>query len=86
MSIISYKWDIENFSRDNNLGLCKMKKQSILIQQKYVEVLKVDAMMPTSLRQAKKTEMKSKARSSNILCLRNKVLREITRENDVIEM
>jgi hypothetical protein len=51
--------------------------RAVLIQNKFVEALKGEAQMPTSLSAAEKTQMNDKALSVIILCLRDRVLREI---------
>lgn len=53
--------------------------QVVLIQQRCIEVLKGDALMPETLTQAEKTRMVDKAKSVIILCLRDKLLREVAR-------
>lgn len=59
--------------------------QVILIQKMRVEVLKRDALMPISLNNLKKTETLDNVRSVIVLCLRDKVLREVTKEKIVVE-
>ena len=86
VSTMGTKWDIEKFSGNNDFGLWKVKMEAILIQQKCVEVLKGEAKMAATLSQAEKTEMIDKARSAIILCLGDKVLREVTREKTAEDM
>ena len=80
------KWDIEKFTGSNDYGLWKVKMRAILIQQKCVEALKGEAQMPAHLTPAEKTEMNDKAVSAIILCLGDKVLREVARETIVVSM
>jgi len=54
--------------------------QVVLTQQMYVEALKGEAVMPTNLTQAEKREMIDKATSAIVLCLGDKVLRDVARE------
>ena len=64
------RWEIEKFSGNNDFGLWKIKMQAILIQEKCIDALKSEALMPAGLTQVHKTEMVDKARSAIILCLR----------------
>ncbi|MCI55508.1 glutamate receptor 3.6, partial [Trifolium medium] len=80
------KWDIEKFTGSNDFGLWKVKVGAILIQQKCVEALKGDAHMPANLSTEEKTEMNDKALSAIILCLGDKVLREVAKETSVVAM
>ncbi|MCI87975.1 cytochrome P450, partial [Trifolium medium] len=48
-----------------------------------VEALKGEAQMPASLSAAEKSEMNNKAISAIILCLGDKVLREVAKETNV---
>jgi predicted oxidoreductase (fatty acid repression mutant protein) len=56
------------------------------IQQKCVEALKSAAYMPTNHSEEEKIEMKDKAMGAIILCLRDKVMREIAKETSVVAM
>lgn len=49
MNTMSSKLDIENFFRDNVFGLLKVKMKAILIQQKYIEIMKGETLMSISL-------------------------------------
>lgn len=80
------KWDIEKFTGSNDFGLWKVKMRAILIQQKCVEALKGEAQMPTHLTPVEKAEMNDKAVSAIILCLGDKVLREVSRETTAVSM
>ena len=80
------KWDIEKFTGSNDFGLWKVKMRAILIQQKCVEALKGEAQMPAHLTPVEKTEMNDKAVSAIILCLGDKVLREVSRETTAVSM
>jgi len=80
------KWDIENFTGSNVFGLWKVKMRAILIQQKCVEALKGEAQLPAHLTPAEKTEMNDKAVSAIILCLGDKVLREVARDITAVSM
>ena len=60
--------------------------QAVLTQQKCVEALKGEAAMPANLTQAEKRDMIDKAKSAIVLCLRDKVLRDVMREPTVTSM
>jgi hypothetical protein len=77
------KWDIEKFTRDNNFGLWKVKMEAVLIQQKCEKALKGEGVLPVTMSWAEKTEMVDKARSVIVLCLGDKVLREVAKESTI---
>ena len=74
------RWEIKKFSGNNDFGLWKIKMQALFIQEKCIDALKSEVLMNVSLTQVQKTEMVDKARSVIILCLGDKVLREVTRD------
>jgi len=74
------KWDIEKFTRDYDFGLWKVKMEAVLIQQKCEKALKGEGALPVTMSRAEKTEMVDKAMSAIVLCLRDKVLREVAKE------
>jgi precorrin-2 methylase len=80
------KCDIEKFTGSNDFGLWKVKMRAILTQQKYVEAIKGVTQMPATLSAAEKTEMDEKALSAIILCLGDKVLREVAKEKTAAAM
>lgn len=57
-----------------------MKMQVILTQEKCIETLKGDTLMFALLTQAEKTEMMDRPGSTYILCLGDKVLREVIKD------
>ncbi|MCI69690.1 ubiquitin-protein ligase, partial [Trifolium medium] len=59
---------------------------AVLIQNKCVEALKGEAQMPVSLSAAEKSEMNDKEVSAIILCLEDKVLREVAKETNAAAM
>jgi hypothetical protein len=77
---MSSKWGIEKFTGSNDFGLWKVKMQAVLIQQKYEKALKGEGALPVTMTQAEKTEMLDKARSAIVLCLGDKVSRDIAKE------
>jgi hypothetical protein len=79
-------WDTEKFTVSNDFGLWKVEMRAILIQQMCVEALKGEAQMSTSLSAAEKIEMNDKALSAIILCLGDKVLREVASETTTVSM
>jgi len=80
------KWDIEKFTGSNDFGLWKVKMQAVFIQQKCEKALKGEGALPVTMSQAEKTEMVDKARSVIVLCLGDKVLRDIAKEPTVASM
>jgi hypothetical protein len=74
------KWDIEKFTSDNDFGLWKVKMEAVLIQQKCEKALKGEGVLPVTMSRAEKTEMVDKARCAIVLCLRNKVSREVVKD------
>ena len=54
--------------------------QAVLIQQKCEKALKGEGALPVTMTQAEKTEMVDKARSPIVLCLGDKVLRDVAKE------
>ncbi|MCI69775.1 CC-NBS-LRR resistance protein, partial [Trifolium medium] len=75
------KWDIEKFTGSNDFGLWKVMK-AVLIKNKCVEELKGEAQMPASLSAVEKSEMNDKAVGAIILCLGDKVMREVAKETN----
>ncbi|KAK2414224.1 cysteine-rich RECEPTOR kinase [Trifolium repens] len=80
------KWDIEKFTGSNDFGLWKVKMKALLIHHKCVEALKGIAQMPATLSDQEKKDMDEKALSSIILCLGDKVLREVAKETSAAAM
>jgi len=83
---MSSKWDIEKFTGDNDFGLWKEKMETVLIQQKCEKALKGEGSLPVTMSRAKKTETVGKARSVIVLCLGDKVLREVAKEPTAASM
>jgi len=80
------KWDIEKFTRDNDFGLWKVKMEAVLIHQKCKKALKGEGVLSVTMSRAEKTEMVDKARRAIVLCLGNKVLREVGKEPTAASM
>ena len=60
--------------------------EAVLIQQKYDKALKGEGESPVTMSQAKKTEMVDKTRSAIVLCLGDKVLRDVAKEPTATSM
>jgi len=86
VGIMGSKWDIEKFTGSNDFGLWNVKIPAVLTQQKCVEALKGEAAMLASLTQAEKREMIDKAKNAIVLCLGDKVLRDVAREATAASM
>ncbi|GJZ31953.1 hypothetical protein Tco_0577000 [Tanacetum coccineum] len=71
------KFDIEKFDGTGDFKLYRIKMRALLIQHGCEVALKV---LPTDMEAQTKAELNKKAHSAVILCLGNKVLREVTRE------
>ncbi|WVZ02271.1 hypothetical protein V8G54_023077 [Vigna mungo] len=80
------KFDVEKFNGANDFGLWKIKMEAILIQQGCVEALKGESKMSDAMTQEEKKKMGNKARSAIILCLGDKVLREVAKEKTAAEI
>ncbi|MCH81822.1 cytochrome P450 [Trifolium medium] len=76
---MDFKWDIEKFTVMNDFGLWKVKRQAILAQQKCKDALLGEANMSGHLTRSQKTEMIDKATCAIILCLGDKVMREVAK-------
>ncbi|WVZ11959.1 hypothetical protein V8G54_016489 [Vigna mungo] len=80
------KFDVEKFNGANDFGLWKIKMEAILIQQGCNEALKGESRMSDAMTQEEKKKMGDKARSAIILCLGDKVLREVAKEKTAAEI
>nr|GEW37904.1 zinc finger, CCHC-type [Tanacetum cinerariifolium] len=69
------KFDIEKFDETGDFGLWRIKMRALLIQHGCEAVLEV---LLVNIEAQAKAELKKKAHSAVILCLGNKVLREVT--------
>jgi len=74
------KWDIEKFTGSNDFGLWKGKMQAVLIQQKCEKPLKGEGVLLVTMTQAEKNEMVDRVRSAIVLCLGDKLLRDVAKE------
>nr|GFC94053.1 retrovirus-related Pol polyprotein from transposon TNT 1-94 [Tanacetum cinerariifolium] len=71
------KFGIEKFDETGDFGLWRIKMCALLIQHRCEAALEV---LPADIKAEAKAELNKKAHSFVILCLGNKVLREITEE------
>ncbi|GJR14467.1 hypothetical protein Tco_0797119 [Tanacetum coccineum] len=71
------KFDIEKFDGTGDFGLWRIKMRALLIQHGCEAALEV---LPADMEAQMKAELNKKAHSVVILCLGNKVLREVNRE------
>jgi len=60
--------------------------EAVLIHQKCEKTLKGEGALPVTMSQTEKTEMVDKARSAIVLCLGDKVLREVGKEPTAASM
>jgi len=80
------KWVTEKFTGDNDFGLWKVKMETMLIQQMCEKALMGEGALPVTMSQAKKTEMVDNVRSAIVLCLGDKVLRDVAKEPTATSM
>ncbi|GKB46212.1 hypothetical protein Tco_0896965 [Tanacetum coccineum] len=71
------KFDIEKFDGTGDFELWRVKMRALLIQHGCEAALEV---LPADMEAEAKAELNKKAHSAMILCLGNKVLREVTGE------
>ncbi|GJW05065.1 retrovirus-related pol polyprotein from transposon TNT 1-94 [Tanacetum coccineum] len=71
------KFDIKKFDGTGDFGLWRIKMRTLLIQHGCEAALEV---LPADMEAEAKAELNKKAHSAVILCLGNKVLREVTGE------
>ena len=71
------KFEIEKFDGTGDFGLWRVKMRALLIQHGCEAALEV---LPANMDATEKAELNKKAHSAMILCLGNKVLREVTGE------
>ena len=78
------KFDIEKFIGKNNFSLWKEKMKAILIQQGVKKALLLEESLLIDMPTKDKVKMANKAYSSIILCLSDQVLRQISKEKNVV--
>ena len=80
------KWDIEKFTGYNNFGLWNVKMEAVLIQQRCEKALKGGGTLPVTMSRVEKTGMVDKATSAIVLCLGDKIWREVAKEPTAASM
>lgn len=80
MGIMGSNWVIEKFTASNDFGMLMVKMQTILTLQKCAKALKGGVVMSAKLTKARKLEMTDKAKSVVVLCLGDKVSRDVPRD------
>ncbi|GJS25061.1 hypothetical protein Tco_0453693 [Tanacetum coccineum] len=75
------KFDIEKFNATGDFGLWRIKMHALLIQHGCEAALEV---LPEDMEAQAKTKLNKKAHSVVILCLGNKVLREVIGETTAV--
>ncbi|GJY33791.1 retrotransposon protein, putative, ty1-copia subclass, partial [Tanacetum coccineum] len=75
------KFDIKKFDGTGDFGLWRIKMHALLIQHGCEAALEV---LSANMEAQMKAELKKKAHSAMILCLGNKVLKEVTRETTAV--
>lgn len=78
--MIPSKFETEKFSGKNDFGLWRIKMKALLIQQGLAEALKGEKGLSDKLSESQRDELMEKAHSAIILCLFDKVLRDVSRE------
>ncbi|GKD47599.1 hypothetical protein Tco_1276575 [Tanacetum coccineum] len=76
------KFNIEKFDKTRDFGLWGIKMRALLIQHGCEAALEV---LPADMEAEAKVDLNRKSHSAVILCLGNKVLREVTGETTVAE-
>nr|GFA51384.1 zinc finger, CCHC-type [Tanacetum cinerariifolium]GFA51421.1 zinc finger, CCHC-type [Tanacetum cinerariifolium] len=76
------KFNIEKFDGTGDFGLWRIKKRALLIQHGCEAALEV---LPIDMEAQTKAELNKKAHSAVILCLGNKVLRDVAGETTALE-
>nr|GEV60523.1 retrovirus-related Pol polyprotein from transposon TNT 1-94 [Tanacetum cinerariifolium] len=77
------KFDIEKFDGTGDFELWRVKMRALLIQHRCEAALEV---LPADMKAQTKAELNMKAHNTVILCLGNKVLREVTGETTAAEV
>ncbi|GJS52670.1 retrotransposon protein, putative, ty1-copia subclass, partial [Tanacetum coccineum] len=77
------KFDVENFDGSNDFGLCRVKMRCLLIQHGWEAALDPFSRTMTDADKIAElmTDVYKKAHSALLLCLDNKVLREVNKED-----
>ena len=79
----STKFNIEKFTRKSDFGLWIIKMKALLVHQGIQDALLGEEALSNNLSKKKKQEIFDKAQSTLILSLRDRALREVSRETSV---
>ncbi|TXG63651.1 hypothetical protein EZV62_010645 [Acer yangbiense] len=79
------KFEIENFTGENDFGLWKMKMKAVLVKEGLDIALDGEEKLPTDMDTDEKNLLK-KAYNSLIMCLEKRVLREVSKETTTAEV
>ena len=71
------RFDIEKFDRKNDFGLWQIKMRALMVQLGCDAALET---LPADMEAGEKAALMKKAYSTLILCLGDRVLREVTKE------
>ncbi|GKF33535.1 hypothetical protein Tco_0106735 [Tanacetum coccineum] len=71
------RFDIEKFDGKNDFGLWQIKIRALMVQQRCDAALET---LPTDMKAGEKATLMKKAYNTLILCLGDRVLREVTKE------
>ncbi|GKA24488.1 hypothetical protein Tco_0710521 [Tanacetum coccineum] len=77
MASLITRFDIEKFDGKNDFGLWQIKMRALMVQQGCDVALET---LPADIEAREKTALMKKSYSTLILCLRDRVLREVTKE------
>ena len=82
----STKYEVEKFTGSNDFGLWRMKMRAVLVQQGLLEALGGEENMDLAIPEREKRTLLEKAHSAIILCLGDKVLRQVSKEKSAAEV
>ncbi|KAK9054827.1 hypothetical protein SSX86_025906 [Deinandra increscens subsp. villosa] len=74
------KFNLEKFDGKNDFSLWRLKMRALLVHSGIVDALKGIAGLPAELSDKDKQDMMDKAHSAIVLCLGDRVLREVSKE------
>ena len=83
---MSTKFELEKFIGDNDFGLWKMKMEAVLIKEGLALALKKESELPNTMTEVEKQDVLNKDKSSLILGLGDKVLREVKKQKTAAEI
>lgn len=82
----SAKFEAEKFSDKNDFSLWRIKMKALLIQHGLSDAIKKKLDNMTDEQEAKWKDMQEKAHSAIVLCLSDKVLREVSHEETALKV